>query len=138
MSSGSLVIPFPKITSGLQKTARACIVLSSNSPPTHFSNNLVVSFHRTELNQILFYYGTMVSKGEWRDYAIDTGPHEAVFSIFRHSSEQPLYRIEKIPKLANKQGAYRIVGHDGQTLKRGKDLSQVLKIFTKKIEETQT
>ncbi len=129
LSSGSLVIPFPK------KTARACIVLSSNSPSTQFTNNLVVSFHRKELNQILFYYGSMVSKGEWRDYAIDTGTHEAVFSIFRHSSEQPLYRIEKVPKLANKQGAYRIVGHDGQTLKRGKELAQVLKIFNKKLED---
>lgn len=137
MSTGSLVIPFPKITSGPKKAARACIVLSSNSPATHFSNNLVVSFHRTELNQILFYYGSMVSKGEWRDYAINTGSHEAVFSIFRHSSEQPLYRIEKIPKLANKQGAFRVLGLDGQVLKRGKELGQVLKIFNKKIEDCQ-
>lgn len=135
MSSGSLVIPFPKKSSGPQKSACACIVLSSNSPSSHFTNNLVVSFHRTELNQILFYYGNMVSKGEWRDYAIDTGTHEAIFSIFRHSSEQPLYRIEKVPKLANKQGAYRIIGHEGQTLKRGKELSQVLKIFNKKLED---
>jgi len=137
LSSGSLVIPFPKITSGPQKTVRTSIVLSTNSPASHFLNNLVVSFHRKELNQILFYYGTMVSKGAWRDYAIDTGSHEAAFSIFRHSSEQPLYRIEKVPKLANKQGIYRIIGPDGQTLKRGKDLGQVLKIFDKKIEDIQ-
>ena len=132
MSSGSLVIPFPG------QSNRASLVLTSNSAHSHQTNNLVVCFHRTELNQILFYYGTMVSKGEWRDYAINTGTQMAVFSIFRHASEQPIYRLEKVPGLAQKQGAYRLIGFEGQTLKRGKDLKQVLKIFDKKLEAAQS
>jgi len=80
----------------------------------------------------------MVSKGEWRDYAINTGTQMAVFSIFRHASEQPIYRLEKVPGLAQKQGAYRLIGFEGQTLKRGKDLKQVLKTFDKKLEAAQS
>ena len=79
----------------------------------------------------------MVSKGEWRDYAIDIGAQMAVFSIYRHASEQPLFRIQKIPGLANKQGAFSIIGFEGQTLKRGKQLGTVLKLFDKKLAQAQ-
>lgn len=72
--------------------------------------------------------------GEWRDYAIDMGREFAVFSIFRHTSERPLYRLEKHPKLTKKQGAYLVRNDKGMILKRGKDLSQVLKVFDKKLE----
>jgi hypothetical protein len=56
----------------------------------------------------------------------------AVFSIFRRTAEQPLYRIEKRPKLRNKQGEYSVIGMDGQILKRGHDLKTVLRVFDKK------
>lgn len=89
----------------------------------------VVAFHRTELSLILSVYGRMVAAGEWRDYAIDCLRERAVFSVFRRASEAPLYRIEKTPKLAAKQGAYQVVGLDGRVLKRGRDLAQTLKVF---------
>ena len=54
-----------------------------------------------------------------------------MFSVFKRSGEYPLYRIEKIPKLAAKQGAFSVVGTDGRILKRGHDLRQVLKVFDK-------
>jgi hypothetical protein len=54
-----------------------------------------------------------VAAGEWRDYAIDFGREKAVFSIFRRASEVPLYRIEKNPKLALRQGAYSVVAATG-------------------------
>src|SRR6185369_15845953 len=56
-----------------------------------------VTFNRLELNRILNLYGRMVADGEWRDYAIDFLKDRAVFSVFRRSSEVPLYRIEKDP-----------------------------------------
>ena len=59
-----------------------------------------VTFNRRELNRILDLYGRKVAAGEWRDYAIDFLKDRAVFSIFRRTSEVPLYRIEKDPKLA--------------------------------------
>ncbi len=90
-----------------------------------------VSFDRRELQQILGIYGRMVAAGEWRDYAIDFLPHKAVFSIFRRTSEVPLYRVEKDPKLARKQGAYSVIAATGLILKRGHDLEKVLSVFDK-------
>lgn len=75
----------------------------------------------------------MVAAGEWRDYAIDHLDDRAVFSIFRRTAEIPLYRVEKNPKLANRQGAYSVIAASGLILKRGKELCNVLKIFDKKL-----
>ena len=93
----------------------------------------IVSFTRAELNAILNLYGRMVAAGEWRDYAIDFGRDRAVFSVFRHASEMPLYRIEKHPKLARKQGAYSVVAITGLILKRGHDLARVLAVLDKPV-----
>ena len=88
-----------------------------------------VAFTRAELTRILSVYGQFVAAGDWKDYAIDTLKDAAVFSIYRHASEVPLYRIEKRPKLARKQGAWMIVSMTGAILKRGHDLNAVLKLF---------
>lgn len=92
-----------------------------------------VCFDRLELNRILMLYGRMVSAGEWRDYALDFLDEVAVFSIFRRSSEMPLFRIEKRPKLRAKQGQYSVMAAGGVILKRGHELAQVLKVFDKKL-----
>ncbi|MGV1753741.1 DUF2794 domain-containing protein [Agrobacterium sp. CG674] len=92
---------------------------------------LPITFHRRELDAILRIYGRMVGEGEWRDYAIDHLKDKAVFSVFKRSGEMPLFRIEKNPKLASKQGAYSVVNVDGRILKRGHELAQVLKVFDK-------
>ncbi len=92
-----------------------------------------VAFERQELSAILKVYGRMVAVGEWRDYAIDHLSDRAVFSIFRRASEVPLYRIEKNPKLARKQGAYSVVTQTGMILKRGQDLETVLRVIDKSL-----
>lgn len=86
-----------------------------------------IAFDRQELSQILDIYGRKVASGEWRDYAIDTLREKAVFSVFRRASETPLYRIEKAPKLARRQGAYSVIAATGLILKRGSDLGRVLR-----------
>lgn len=91
-----------------------------------------IFFNRRELDTILNVYGRMVAIGEWRDYAIDGLRDSAVFSVFRRTSEMPLYRIEKQPKLARRQGAYAVVSATGHILKRGHDLAQVLRVFDRK------
>ncbi|MCL4767814.1 MAG: DUF2794 domain-containing protein [Hyphomicrobiaceae bacterium] len=88
-----------------------------------------VFFDRRELDDILAVYGRKVAAGEWRDYAIDMGRDKAIFSVFRRSSECPLYRIEKNPKLARKQGAYSVIAAGGLVLKRGHDLRRVLRVL---------
>jgi hypothetical protein len=92
-----------------------------------------VSFHRTELQLILGIYGRMVAAGEWRDYGISSLRDMAVFSVFRRTAENPLYRIEKRPRLKGKQGQYSVVGMDGRVLKRGHDLRTVLTVLEKKL-----
>lgn len=92
-----------------------------------------VSFDRHELGKILGLYGRMVAMGEWRDYGIAALREVAVFAIFRRTAETPLYRIEKRPKLRAKQGMYAVLGADGQTLRRGHDLEQVLRVFERKL-----
>lgn len=85
-----------------------------------------VFFRRDELDVILSLYGRMVAKGEWRDYAMGGDKTHAHFAVFRRSSEQPLYRIEKWPELARRQGAFVLLGQQGQVLKRGYKLQDVL------------
>ncbi len=92
-----------------------------------------VAFHRTELSLILGLYGRMVAAGEWRDYGISCLRDFAVFSIFRRAAENPLYRIEKRPKLRGKQGQYAVVAVDGQVLKRGNDLKLVLRVLERRL-----
>ena len=93
----------------------------------------VVAFDRAELGVILSLYGRMVAEGEWRDYGMSFLREMAVFSVFRRAAENPLYRIEKRPRLRAAQGMYAVVGMDGQLLKRGHDLPTVLRVLERKL-----
>jgi hypothetical protein len=90
-----------------------------------------VTFTRRELNSILDLYGRKVAAGEWRDYAIEFLKDRAVFSVFRRTSETPLYRIEKDPKLARKQGAFSVISATGLIVRRGHELDRVLRSIDK-------
>jgi hypothetical protein len=103
---------------------------AQSSPSSHPA---AVAFNLQELRDILNVYGRKVAAGEWRDYAMDFGREKAVFSVFRRASEFPLYRIEKNPRLARKQGAYSVIAATGLILKRGHDLRRVLGVFEKSL-----
>src|SRR5689334_18449150 len=92
-----------------------------------------VTFDRRELDRILRLYGRMVAAGEWRDYAIDFLKDRAVFSVFRRSSEMPIYRIEKDPRLARRQGAYSVISATGLIMRRGHELENVLRAVDKSL-----
>ena len=92
-----------------------------------------VTFERKELDRIFNLYGRKVAAGEWRDYAIDFLRDRAVFSVFRRASEVPLYRIEKSPKLARKQGAYSVISATGLIVRRGHELDRVLRAIDKSV-----
>lgn len=93
----------------------------------------LVSFDRCELRVLFGLYGAKVAAGEWRDYALDFTPAKAVFSIFRRSCEAPLYRIEKNPSLARRQGAYAVIATTGLVLRRGADLARVVGALDRKL-----
>ncbi|MGE3916779.1 MAG: DUF2794 domain-containing protein [Hyphomicrobiaceae bacterium] len=92
----------------------------------------VTVFDRRELGDIFAVYGRKVAAGEWRDYALDFRPDKAVFSVYRRTSEWPLYRIEKNPRNARKQGAYSVITATGLILKRGHELKRVLEVLEKR------
>jgi hypothetical protein len=98
-------------------------------PANHNRFVPAVSFERKELQTILNLYGRKVVDGEWRDYAIDFLRDRALFSIYKRASERPLYVVEKNPKLRLKQGQYMVLSQDGRILKRGHDLSTVLRVL---------
>jgi hypothetical protein len=100
--------------------------LGGGSPPRTAPVNQV-TFSRRELNRILDLYGRKVAAGEWRDYAIDFLRDRAVFSVFRRTSEVPLYRIEKNPRLARRQGTYSVISATGLIVRRGHELDRVLR-----------
>jgi hypothetical protein len=89
----------------------------------------VVTFQRRELDALLRIYSLMVGAGEWRDYALSHLPDKAVFSVFKRSREMPLFRVEKTPDNARKQGAFAVHGADGRILKRGHDVAHVVTVF---------
>jgi len=102
----------------------------SNSPVAPAAQ---VTFDRGELDRILDLYGRKVASGEWRDYAIDFLRDRAVFSVFRRSSEVPIYRIEKNPRLARRQGVYSVVSATGLIMKRGHELDRVLRVLDRSL-----
>ncbi|HEX2840779.1 DUF2794 domain-containing protein [Hyphomicrobium sp.] len=104
---------------------------SHSRTSTHLNSNSariapVVAFNRAELDAILAVYARKVAAGEWRDYALEMGRDKAVFAIFQRASEYPLFRVEKCPRLARRQGAYSVVLRSGAILKRGHELARVL------------
>ncbi len=115
----------PLVTSGTSN-----VIVSSTGNPSKPSQ---VTFDRAELSVILRIYGFKVAAGEWRDYAIDQLKDKAIFSVYRKAHEAPLYRIEKNPRLARKQGEYSIIGTNGAILKRGQDLGQLLRLFEEQL-----
>jgi hypothetical protein len=92
-----------------------------------------VMFERRELDRILRLYGRKVANGEWRDYAIDFLRDRAVFSIFRRACDVPIYRIEKRPRLARRQGAYSVISATGLILRRGHELEGVLRVLDRSL-----
>ena len=97
--------------------------------PTDAPGPKTIAFSRSELNAILRVYGRKVSEGAWRDYAIDHLSDRAIFSIYRRTSEFPLYRVEKVPALVRKQGVFQIIAAGGAILKRGHDLATLMRFL---------
>ena len=118
----------PRRASGLA-LAEAVASSSHAAAPAQAASN--VTFNRDELREILNLYGRKVAAGEWRDYAIDFARDRAVFSVFRRTAETPLYRIEKEPRLAQRQGAFSLSNAAGLVMKRGHELNRVLRVLDK-------
>ncbi|MFO1161148.1 MAG: DUF2794 domain-containing protein [Reyranellaceae bacterium] len=101
--------------------------------PDHRARRRIVSFNRQELSRLLNLYSMRVASGEWRDYAIDFRPGMAIFSIFRHTAEQPLFAIAKVPGTTSGNGGGYMVYNGPRKLAHGDSLEDVLSVFDRKL-----
>lgn len=121
MSESEPIVPLPRWRHGRKAEGKRPLMPPRGESP--------IAFSRGELDQILGLYGRKVADGEWRDYAIDALSEKAVFSVFRRSTEFPLYRIEKHARRARRHDAYRVIAPGGLVLRRGADLRKVLRVL---------
>jgi len=89
-----------------------------------------VFFSRTELNQLLSLYSRQVMRGEWRDYAIDQRESAALFSVFRHTQERPLYTIVKFAPGTSRQVDFTLLSGP-RRLASGPTIAEVLRALQK-------
>ena len=102
------------------------------SLPLNWRKKGMVTFTRHEIGQLMAVYGTKVSKGEWRDYALDCLPDMAIFAIFRHSHEQPIYTVAKHGAPDPRKPSKFTVYDASRMLKQSKSLAEVLQVFKEK------
>jgi Protein of unknown function (DUF2794) len=85
-------------------------------------------FTRGELNQLLGLYSRHVTRGIWRDYAIDHRDGMALFSVFRHTHESPAYSIIKTAPAQTRPTEF-ILQSGRQRLRVSRNLTEVLEFF---------
>jgi hypothetical protein len=137
---GGAAAGFPPVAPASKATSGQAYSGSVNSPSitaSQFTSSHIasgqVTFDRAELGRLFGLYGRKVAAGEWRDYAIDFLKDRAVFSVFRRACEVPLYRIEKNPRLARRQGTYSLISATGLIIRRGQELDRVLRALEKSL-----
>jgi|TARA_B100001093_G_C26821427_1_gene1012042 hypothetical protein len=92
-----------------------------------------IFFSKLELTSILSLYSKQVSKGFWKDYALDTQNGTAIFSIFRHTHDKPIYQIikKRLKGLKNINEFYIL--KDSGLISKSTDLFTILNKFEKKL-----
>ena len=90
-----------------------------------------IFFNRKELGEILNIYGSMVAKGEWKDYAIFINKNVVGFDIYRKATEKPLFQI--IKNLKSKFGQkYCLKDQHGKIVKYSSELKYIISLLHKK------
>ena len=92
-----------------------------------------IFFSKIELTSILNLYSKQVSKGYWRDYALDSKIDNAIFSIYRHTQDKPMYQIIKNSQkgFRNKPSFYIKKGEE--FISKSNSLFTILSNFEKKL-----
>ena len=91
-----------------------------------------VFFDRADLMRILSVYSRQVSRGLWRDYAIDHRSNMAVFSIYRRTQEQPLFAITKVQLRGDRHPKYVLQSRSGQ-LASSRALKDVIEVLSRQL-----
>ena len=93
----------------------------------------IIFFSKLELTSILNLYSKQVSKGYWRDYALDSKIDKAIFSIYRHTHDKPMFQIIKNSQkgFRNKPSFYIKKGEE--VINNSNSLFTILSHFEKKL-----
>ena len=81
----------------------------------------VLAFSREEFLRLISLYSMHVSGGNWRDYAVDFLPGQALFSVYRHAHEAPVLTISKQARPSGKDREF-VLYAGPKRLARGDDL----------------
>ena len=97
------------------------------------NNKKTIFFSKLELTSILSLYSKQVSRGFWKDYALDSQNGTAIFSIFRHTHDKPIYQIikKRLKGLKNINEFYIL--KDSELISKSTDLLMILNKFEKKL-----
>ncbi len=92
-----------------------------------------IFFSKLELASILSLYSKQVSKGDWKDYAFDSKIDNAIFSIYRHTQDKPMFQIIKYSQkgFRNKPSFYIKKGEE--VISKSNSLFAILSNFEKKL-----
>ena len=96
------------------------------------SDKKAIFFSKREFALILNLYSRQVSLGSWRDYAIDSKSDVAVFSIYRHTHDKPMYQFLKTSKKSYKNKPDFFIKDSNKIIFRGKVIEKILSKFEKK------
>ena len=93
----------------------------------------IVFFSKTELTSILSLYSKQVSKGYWKDYALDSKIDNAIFSVFKHSQDKPMYQIIKNSQKGFRNNPIFFIKKDKEVIGKSNILLKILYNFEKKL-----
>ena len=92
-----------------------------------------IFFSKFELTSILNLYSKQVSKGSWRDYALDNKVNTAIFSVYRHTHDKPLYQIIKKSEKGFRNKPEFYIKSEVQIIIKSSELLTILSKFEKKL-----
>ena len=114
----------------------------SSTKITNIKNNAInfkmiekkfIFFSKLELTSILNLYSKQVSKGYWKDYALDSAIDNAIFSIYKHSLDKPMYQIIKNSQKGFRNKPNFFIKKDSEIISKSNDLFIILSNFEKKL-----
>ena len=97
------------------------------------NNKNFLFFSKFELTSIFKLYSKQVSKGFWKDYALDSKANTAIFSIYKHSHDKPMYQIIKKSFKGFRNMPDFFITKDSEIINKSTEISTILSKFEKKL-----
>ena len=120
-----------KIKSFISSTKNTTIV--NNTINLKKIEKKFIFFSKLELTSILNLYSKQVSKGYWKDYALDSRIDNAIFSIYKHSQDKPMYQIIKNRQKGSRNNLSFYIKKGEEVINKSNSLFKILTNFERKL-----